>query len=502
LFYAIELAFLVLITRWTLERAMTGLLVTSKSYRLLQQQLHEQARQLQAATGELTERAANEQRLTEGMSQLQQTRAETESGLKERLAQLMQAQAELESQISARLTPVTAVLADAAFSVYKVQATQAGALQLDHGLASAGHQIDSLVAATEQISASIAEVNVSAETLHHEVGDLSGVLHTGSQAIDVANVELDAIAQRVDQLEQNVAALKSQIGEIVGVVEVIQGIADQTNLLALNAAIEAARAGDAGRGFAVVAEEVRKLAQETRSQSAGITRSVRLAEDEMQRTAQLTSQVVISVQAGQKAGASISEVHGRIEQLSRSVSEMTSTTQAQVQEQRAATEVIVGNVERLAGFVQEIGGVSAFLAESNALSNEAVLKVWRGIQVAEDSQRAFILDRIVDHAMWLKRLAELVTSKDTHAELTDHISCKLGKWYASTAGRALAGAGGQVAALYAQLEEPHRQLHATGLSALRESRRGSVEQAQQLMLEAYTKSREVVDILLQLSTVI
>lgn len=50
----------------------------------------------------------------------------------------------------------------------------------------------------------------------------------------------------------------------------IQSISDKTNMLSLNASIEAARNGEAGRGFSVVAEQMRKLANDTKSSSIKI----------------------------------------------------------------------------------------------------------------------------------------------------------------------------------------------------------------------------------------
>lgn len=73
------------------------------------------------------------------------------------------------------------------------------------------------------------------------------------------------IANYSQMTTKSIKILTERSNEISRVLGVITEIASQTNLLALNAAIEAAQAGDSGRGFAVVAEEIRKLAEGSRT---------------------------------------------------------------------------------------------------------------------------------------------------------------------------------------------------------------------------------------------
>ena len=81
------------------------------------------------------------------------------------------------------------------------------------------------------------------------------------------DTQISGFSRQIGSALQELEELESKSRTITRAVAQIIGIADKTHMLSLNASIEAAKAGEAGRGFAVLAQQIRKLADVTRTVS-------------------------------------------------------------------------------------------------------------------------------------------------------------------------------------------------------------------------------------------
>ncbi|CAI8963875.1 methyl-accepting chemotaxis protein [Pseudomonas sp. IT-P44] len=246
----------------------------------------------------------------------------------------------------------------------------------EQGLSSAALQSEtasSMAATVEELSVSITHIADNARQAQSTAQKAGEITSEGMEVMQASIQEMGQIADLVTQSSSDIDQLAIQSNDISLIVGVIRGIAEQTNLLALNAAIEAARAGEQGRGFAVVADEVRSLAARTAQSTTEIVALVNAIQSGMVKAKDSMAAGCERVTHGQKLVESAGHSMGRIKGVLDESLAAVSFISVSLQEQRAASEQVACNVEKVAQSVEENataqGGIVRTTQELKAMSD-------------------------------------------------------------------------------------------------------------------------------------
>jgi len=265
---------------------------------------------------------------------------------------------------------------------------QAGATQQDQ-------EITNTSSAVEQLTVSMKQVSNNAEASAEAARRALDAAEQGNRAVRDTLEGMQRIRASVQATAKKIKSLGDRSLEISEIINVINDITEQTNLLALNAAIEAARAGEAGRGFAVVADEVRKLAEHSRSATKDIAALIKAIQAE-------TNEAVIVMEEGTKeveGGASLADQAGRaldaisnvVRQSAELVQEISLASKQQVRgtEGVAHAMQIISNITRQTsqGTRGTVATVSQLVKLSDHL-NEALAQFRAGSKVGSSAATA------------------------------------------------------------------------------------------------------------------
>ncbi|NSB17517.1 methyl-accepting chemotaxis protein [Clostridium beijerinckii] len=210
-----------------------------------------------------------------------------------------------------------------------------------------------------------------------------------SKKTKIATGEVDSIVRDMDESTRKINTISETISQIT----------EQTNLLALNASIESARAGEAGKGFAVVAEEIRKLAEQSKSSTEEIKviiTNIQSKSDTAVKAIKSTESVVTEQDlAVGKTQEIFSEILRSIETMISKVDEIKTS--------------IIDVDEKKKKAVLEIENISLISQETASASEEVT---------ASTEEITAVMDRFTKYADELQLLAEKLDEEISKFKMT------------------------------------------------------------------------------------
>ncbi|MBU3187425.1 methyl-accepting chemotaxis protein [Clostridium estertheticum] len=185
-----------------------------------------------------------------------------------------------------------------------------------------------------------------------------------SNKTKLATTEVTNVVQNMNESTKQINTISETLGSITA----------QTNLLSLNASIESARAGESGRGFSVVANEIKKLAEQSKTSTeekkliiASIQKKSDVAVTAIKATETIVNEQEIAVSQTQKIFneilKSIETMFTKVEEIKLSITIVNEKKQSTIveiesistisEQTAAASEEVTASTEEITSAMEE-----------------------------------------------------------------------------------------------------------------------------------------------------
>ena len=256
--------------------------------------------------------------------------------------------------------------------------------EVKSGMQSVAETLQQQTEQTITIEQQLHEINTITQSMESATQESKRNLRTSKDHMESLQELTYTIKQESDLVRTEMASLIHNTNEVRKVLEIIDTIAVQTNLLALNASIEAVHAGKSGEGFQVVANEIRKLADSTKTS----TRQIQTLLDELTLSSNRTDQQVHSMMKQMNSqSSSIDAAHDQLSKMSESMMELIQQIEEikpRVVAVNQGTNVVSESISHISAVSQEVYSSTQEVYNVSQTSTQALQSIVTAIEAIEN----------------------------------------------------------------------------------------------------------------------